>query len=405
MAKSPFYKVLIEKTGEDITEFISSLSHEDCLQEDDLVKLSVQGVSFEVVDKDIFDIGVELVFQYGFIGAQASKKHYCVITESDCDYDGGRANMTVSARDLGFYAKKITSSYVYKNKTASEIAEDIAAKFGLEAKVEKTAKKYESIPMGNKNFLDFLKELAAKEGAEASSSKGTIEVYVRSKTLFFARRDLSKSADRHLSYGDGNGIIKDFNISNEDVTDGASESASVSGIDSETGKPFTATAKAGDNKEAATGDKSLHFDVNGNLKAGTGDAKSASSGKNVAAPAASEQEAKEKAGAANKDAKAKIMKATIELELDVTFEAGQIVTISGVAQKHAGNWRIEKCTHKVDGGGGSTSLECYRNGAKKAASTTKEANAGASNTSKGSEEGSVKKEIQVRNFDKNGNRI
>jgi len=404
MAKSPFYKVLVEKSGEDITEFISSITYEDCLAEDDLVTLAVEGVSFDVVDKDIFDVGKELVFQFGFIGGAASKKRHCVVTDSDCDYIGGKANMTVKGRDLGFYTKKVTSSFVYKNKTASEIAEDIAGKFGLEKKIEKTSKKYESLPMGNKTFMQFLKELAAKEGSEASDGKGTFEAFVRGKTLYFQKRDLSAKADRMLTYGDGDGVIKDFNISYEDASDGASESSSVSGIDVETGKPFSATAKAGDNKEATTGDKSLHFDVNGNLQAGLADAKSSSSGKTVAAPATTEAEAKSKAGAINKDAKAKIMKATIEVELDPTWEAGQIVTIAGVAQKHAGNWKIEKVTHKVDGSGGASSLECYRNGAKKSASTTKGANSGATNNSQGSENGQVKKELESYNFDVNGKR-
>ena len=404
MAKSPYYKVLVEKSGEDITEFISSLSYEDCTQEDDLVTLQVEGVVFDIVDKDYFDVGKELVFQFGFIGGDSSSKRYCVVTDSDCDYIGGRANLTVKCRDLGFYAKKVSSSFVYKNKTASEIAEDIAGKFGFIKKVKKTTKKYESLPMGNKSFMQFLKELAEKEGSQSSDGKGTFEVFVRGKTLYFQKRDLSKKAERLLSYGEGNGVVKDFGISYEDSTDGASESATVSGIDTETGEAFSSTAKASDNKESTTGDKSLHFDVNGNLQNGLGDAKSASSGKTVAAPATKEEEAKDKAGAINKDAKAKIMKATIEVEFDPTWEAGQIVTVSGVAQKHAGNWKIEKVTQKVDGGGGATTLECYRNGAKKAASTTKDSNAGAANTTQGSESGSVKKDLETVNFDVNGNK-
>ena len=116
MAKSPVYTVIVEKSGENVTEMISSLEYEDCLNEDDLVTINVNGAKIEVIDKDYFNIGSRLIFTFGFIEGLMSPKRHLEITETDFNYIGNRVDITIKGRDLGYSTKKLTSNFIFKNK-------------------------------------------------------------------------------------------------------------------------------------------------------------------------------------------------------------------------------------------------------------------------------------------------
>jgi hypothetical protein len=399
MAKSPFYKVLIEYTGEDITEVISSLSYEDCTKEDDFVTINVEAAEFDLVDRDVFDVGQKVIFQYGFIGGKSSKKKVAVITDSECTYSKKKAFLTVKAKDLGFYTKKLTSKLIYKDKTASEIAKDIASKFGLKSVIETTTIKYASLAMAGKTYMQFLKELADTEGSKSADTKGPINVCVRGDTLYFTRRDLSVKSTRTFVYGDGDGPVISFKTNWEDAPAGSASVVSASGVDEDTGKVIKSEAKQGDNKETTTGESSVNFDVNGVLKNTT--LQSEAVGKSVVVPAGSQGELDSVTGGIQKSKNAKVLKCTLEIDLDPTVEADIIITMAGVAKKHSGNWQIEKVVSKVDGGGGRTTLTGVKNGTMKSTTTDSSKNSGQQNKTQGDTDGKTEKEI--KRFDTNGN--
>jgi len=393
MAKSPVYTVIVEKSGENVTEMISSLEYEDCLNEDDLVTINVNGAKIEVIDKDYFNIGSRLIFTFGFIEGLMSPKRHLEITETDYNYIGNRVDMTIKGRDLGYSTKKLTSNFIFKNKTASQIASQIADNFGLGKEIDTTTKVYDFIPMGNKNYMQFLKELASKEGVKNDDTKGSIEVYVRGKILYFKYRDFNKQSRRTFTYNQAESLIVDLNVSYEDENNNASESVQSNGIDVNTGKTITSTAKATENKETSVGDNLAFFDVDSNLKGTFSNYKEVTAGKNTYTPANDKSELDTKVGSTHKKNTAKRLKLDLTIELDPTVEAGDIITIAGIAQKHNGNWRIEKVTHSVTSSPATTKIEAYKNATKKSVTTGNNKSTANKNTTQGKSAGTTSKKI------------
>lgn len=400
MAKSPFYKI-ITKDGTDLTELVSSFTFEDCLEEDDIVSLSITGKSFSIVDDGLFDVGKSLIHNFGFIGGLQSKPRNAQILSVDYDYDKTVVNVTVKARDLGFVLKRITSRKIFRNKTTYEIVEELGKEYGLKVEVDKSLfKKHENISIAGKTIHGFLQEIAEKEGSGINENNGPVEVIVSGDTLKVERRDFNKKSKRTYEYANGNGEIVDISISYEDNNGGASTSTSSSGIDMETGQDFTSKATSEENKEASSGER--RFDINADRLLDR-TPKEEEAGQTIVTPANNKQDADKKIGVAQKTAASKIMKLTMTLELDPTILAGEIITLSGVAQKHAGNWRVYKASHSVSSSA-STVLECYKNGAKKSSTSTVTNSAGNVNKTQGDTE-STSSERTLRIFDQNSKRL
>lgn len=407
MAKSPYYTVTVGDVN--ITELISSLDYEDLLKGDDMVVFKVKGLLIRNGDDEIFNTGKEWVFNFGFIDGLKSTKRRCVITETEFNYSAGRINLTVTARDLGYLLKRVSGTTVYKEKTASEIAEDIADKFGLEKDIEKTSTLYDYTAMGNKNFMQFLKDVAEKEGVKKDAKKGGVEVYVRGNKLTFKQRDLAIEATKMYIYGDGNSTIKSVDVQYNDTGSSGTNEVQTSGIDTETGEAYTTKVTNEDNKEATTGPEDVVFDVGGVLKENNGTNFFTTfdnqfvQGKTENVPAENKEEAEKKISKNQKDSKVQAMTLTLTVELDPTINAGDIITLAGVSVKHIGNWRITKVNHIINNGGGKTVMECNRNGAKKTSSVGDKKTQGDVNDSKGNEDGSIEKELPI--FDVNGNKL
>ena len=90
---------------------------------------------------------------------------------------------------------------------------------------------------------------------------------------------------------------------------------------------------------------------------------------------------------------ARTVAAAFVLELDPTVEAGDIITIAGIAQKHNGNWRIEKVTHSITGSPASTKIEAYKNATKKSITTGNNKTTASKNTTQGKSTGTTTKKI------------
>lgn len=406
MAKSPYYSITLEKGNIDVTNYITSIDYEDCTDEDDLITLSVEGADISVIDKNWFDIGQKFNFIFGFIGGKNSGIRKGQITEIDFDYIATKVNITVKARDLGFITKKLSISKVYKDKTASEIVNDIANIFGLNADIQDTQKKYEIYATAGKSYNAIIKDLAQKEGASNDDKKGVWDSYIRGDTLSFKQRDLSVASKRLFEYCNGDSIIKDISVNYEDSEDGASTSVKSSGIDMDTGKPFESITKSADSKAATTGDKFNNYDVNSVLKGTTGGSNLsdvANAGKTLVVPSNNKKDSDSKTSKQSKEKSDKILKLTASLELDPTINSGDIVTFSGLAQKHNGNWCIKKTTHKIGGSDASTDIECYRNGSKTSSSNNSTKSEGEANKTVGDKDGKTSSQIRV--FDENSKRL
>jgi len=54
MARSPFYRIHFKDSQRDISNMVKSFTYEECLDEDDYVKLPLGNVTKELVDEDDF---------------------------------------------------------------------------------------------------------------------------------------------------------------------------------------------------------------------------------------------------------------------------------------------------------------------------------------------------------------
>lgn len=407
MAKSPFYTITVN--GENITEKINSLDYEDIIKGDDLITFSANGLLINEAESDIFNTGVNWQFIFGFIGGVHSEKRKCIITNTEFDYNGGRVNLTITARDLGYLVKKVSGNFVYKNKTASQMANDIADKFGLQKDIDETSTLYDYTAIGNKNFMQFLNDVCLKEGTTKNSKKGGLEVYVSGDKLSFKNRDLSQNAKRIFEYGNPKSSINSVSIAYNDGQKDSSNEVQANGVDLETGEAFNATVKNEDNNETATGKKNIVFNVDGALisplNKSVGNVENCISENIQNVPAENKTEAENKISKGQKDNKLQSMTLTLNIELDPTIKAGDIITLAGLSIKHIGNWRAEKVTHTINSSGGITVIEGVRNGAKAGSSKDAKDNTGEVNNSKGNENGKIEKKLDVLFSSQTGNKI
>jgi phage protein D len=393
MAKSPYYKVFLQDTGEDITEYISAFDFEMCVDKDDLVKITVDGANFDLVDRDIFDTGKILSYHYGFIGGKQSDTHIAVITDATCTYKKQKANLVIQARDKGILLKKLTSQTVKKNVTLTDVGKEIAEKFGMDAIIDVFEKQHPSVSQGNATYMDWLKKMALYEGSTTGSATGPVEVYVNGNTLYIKKRDLSVKSSRTFQYGDGNGQVKEFQTRYEGGdAGGAGTSSSISSIDYDSVQPFTSKADGTTNQETKTGSKETTWqtDITNGISTEITDV-----GKNVVKPVNNKADADDKIGAIQKGKGAKVLHCKLEIELDPTIVNGVIVTMAGVAKRHCGNWRAESVTHSIKGSGAFTILDCIKNGAEKSPTTNGGANEGDVNKTQGDKAGSTTRQWSI----------
>lgn len=480
MAKSPFYKITVVETDTDITEWVGSLEHEDCIDKDDLLTLEIGQATADMISGPNLRKGNTLRFEYGFDGGERSGARMAMIKKIKRKYST-TWSITVIAHDKGFFLKKKRSSKVYSNMTASQIVKEIADLFGMEIDIEDTTKVYASMPQGNRTYFQFIKYLASLEGvvvtvetnltfdeainehninlalrygyvggldnlldqrnvnlakklgfkiiypadpflnenrqrarelgflvtSSSSQRKGAFEFFIRGNTLYFKRRDLSKESIKTYVIGDPDGKVLDFSVDEEERSSGGNSEVSSSGINPETGEVFTEVANNESVKETALGNDMLNFDVNGILKPGLED-QSTRTGKTKYQPVDEDKkEVTQSIGKSKTDASMGGLKGTLELELDLSVKANEIISIAGVPEPDAGNWRTVTVKNKIDTSGGKTTITLDKNAAKRGRG--RGSNGGnnsvtsGENTTSGSTDGKTTTEIGAYNFDEDGN--
>jgi hypothetical protein len=106
----------------------------------------------------------------------------------------------------------------------------------------------------------------------------------------------------------------------------------------------------------------------------------------------------------NKKARKKILTATLEIELDTSFNVGDIVTLSGVAKAHSGNWYVSDIDDSIGQGAATTRLSLTRDSSNGKMTVESGKTNGSINNSKGKEEGGEKNKSELRfKFDSKGN--
>lgn len=371
--KSPFFKVeIINSKGEpeDITEKVSSFSYEDAIEEDSMLKLNVfSDFAKELADDSRFSTGATLQFQFGYLQGQISKVHKAKITDISHNY-AQNVTMSITALDVGNIIKKATSTRIWKGKTSSEIAKEIADSWGMAFETDPTTKVWDNLPQGNKTDKQLLSYLAERE------TDGDYINFIRNNTLYFVKRGLGKTSAVTYTYGEdiisfkpsfkessasGSAAKSKVVVNNPKVGGHSVQSASPK---TEKGGNYTGKYK---NVYQLGGKKVGRVPVEQTDKQETQTKKGF--GKPTIDPTPSKTEASNIANSKKKKATLKTMVADLQIEGNPTIEPNSIITINNVAKAHSGNWFVLKITHNVGTGGYLCTLNMSRNAGKKKSDT------------------------------------
>ena len=186
---------IVKAGDDDISHLISDFHYEDSAKEDDLLRLTFPALTTEQMDSDFVKAGTILTFQFGKYGGEVSPLRKARVSEAKKKYAQTRS-IVVTALDLGQLMKKDQKQAVWVNKTASEIATEIAQNYGLDTDyIEPTTKHYPHMPQGNRTDWEMLKYLAQME------QDGSYHVYVKDNTLHFGKLDLGQPPINTFVYG------------------------------------------------------------------------------------------------------------------------------------------------------------------------------------------------------------
>ena len=446
--KAPFFKLYVKKgktESRDLTGYCEDFNYEDSDDKDAYAEFRLNGLAknerneYLMNDLDIHQ-GNHLQFQFGFIGGIVSPMHEITIAELKFDYSQGRCIAILRCLDKGNVIKRGANTNLWKNVSASGIAKAIAKKYDMTTRITETPHVYQSLPQSGKSDFEMLQWLAHKEGA--------INCYVSNNTLVFERTDYGKKSKRLFTFGGDNILHFSTNVSNAHKGKG-NNGVVASGVDVKTGKNFVYTAlmdaangtvlaptsidenylKGINQKEYKNAfDKAFHVqnggtnfghqitqkDVTLNIKS---EKISIAQRKKIqqnaivnihpkylkgitdslgmkTVGAINKREAAEKAEAQNENAKKDVITANLDIELDSSFNIGDIVTIDGlISDRDKGNWYVKEIRHSITHGNiAKTSFKLTRNAISKGNGNKAD---GAVNDSKGKSNSQTEKQIQL----------
>jgi phage protein D len=395
MARQPFYSVLVAKENIDLVEKygVVSFTYEESNGKDNLLTLQLKNQNLELLDEKWFVEGTELTFLFGYKGEEQSEQKQAIITTIEPRY-GLDISVTIKATDKGNYLKKANNNKVW-NGTATEIAKQIAGQYDLEFVGEMTTKKYEEYSQGNLTDFDFLKKLA---------TENNLHFHVSNNQLFFRKRQLGANSTITYTYRNGNGKLKSFVPKSKGLQDnGLGAGATFTAINPDTNK--AETVKVDGNKvdnNTALGNVNNYFDLNGTFK----NKDKNETTKQVVVPTTNDTNTT-KNNLSNKVANQQLsnMEASISLEGEPQLKEGMIITIAGVAQKHAGNYYVETVRHTISSGGFETTAELKKNATLKPTTNNSSTTGTDKNTSTGGKEVADKKLVKNVNYNNEGKKV
>lgn len=397
--KSPFYNILLGT--EDISDFISDFSYDDCLEKDSLLTIRIHPKNaLEFLNRKDVTVNADLKFKFGFLQGQMSQPQLAKIQDIDAKYDQNGIQVTLKALDAGHYLKKNSNNKVFKNKTSSEIASEIANDRGISSDIDSTTEKWENMPQGNLSDLHFLKKLCNLEDDYVC--------YIRSGTLYFKKRGLDSESKITYTYGEDDRVISFAPKQRTTGREGSNSTVKLTQTNPYTGESNLNILKTEEQeKPKVLNNKSYNYDANGN-PLNTTVKKDPGRSKTMVKQTQNKNEAKNISNNMNKKENLNSNEATLIIEGNPLLEPKEIITMKGVAKRHSGNWQIVEVKHRISGSGFTTSLELKTNGTNDAGNIGKTPKKGSTNKSIGPDKKSNTKKIptkkpKVYNYDVNAN--
>lgn len=406
MYTKPYISVKIKDT--ELSDYIDDFDFDDTIEKDNLLVLRVlpsngnpnKALQF-LKDNNIVK-NADLKFQFGFLGGTMSPVHSAKISDIDTKYGQQGISVTLKCMDAGNYLKKTSDNKIFKSKTSSEIANEIADEIGLGKEIDSTDYIWDYMPMANQSYVLFLKKLASKED--------DFVFYIRGGTLYFKKRDLSQPSKITYTYGDGEQVISFSPSENTSSKVKGIPQAKMPHTDPKTGKSSIPQVNQGNaNNNVAMGKKMVNFDVNGN-KLNTIIQKPEKATKQVTytKPTRNVTESNNELNAKHKTSSLNSNEATLVVELNPQLDPKGLLTMKGVVERHMGNWFIRGIKHKISQSGAATStIKLSKNAThEKSGDGISKDNPKKTNVSVGSNPSEIKttKKVNRVNFDVNGNK-
>lgn len=401
MALIPFFEV---HTKEDVvlTDLITSFNFTDTVKGESVLSLDFKGKDIDFLESEWLKIGQELFFVFGYKNGNRSSKRVAVITEITPVF-GNILNVAIEAEDKGLHLKKNAAQTIYKDKTASQIASEIAKKFGLSADIEDSEINYPIYSQGGKSDMELLKELA---------KKNDFTFFIRDATLYFKKNLLKTSSVRTFTYKDANDIVSRFSprISYTNLSK-AAKSVTVQGVNTETNEAYSETitneniqddVKAGKEEVVSFGfDGSVERNTPQTTPPTESSEQIDKEGEIITTGQTNKEEAVKEATKKIKVAQLSSIEANLDFSiLEPQIFAGDVITMAGVGNIYSGNYLVEEVNHSISVGSARSNLKLKRNATNKSITktNTEVAKTTEKNTEVGSETGvAIEKEPkQVR---------
>lgn len=378
--KTPIVKVFVKDSGRDISDFVESVRFEQALEVDNYAEFDMRaGANYSIVDDDDLVSGTILRFQFGYLGQEMSPLHELRVTDIDTEY-GARVKFKVKCLDLGNVMRKVSEQTIWKQLTSSQIAEQIAAKYGLTPQIQSTTYVWQVLPQGNRDDFELLTYLAQKE------SNGDFVFHIQNNLLIFEKKDFSKASTVKYTYGTNilsfkpklreakqSGAANNVDVLSVDAL--SKQKIKLSNTDTSTllgDNPMKLimgdTPTKADKDLAKTTNKGTAYDWDGNpLKKGASENTPVVPKKTVFSASSDRGEMQNLANSTFKRNNEKILEGTLSIEGNPLLKLSDIITIANVALRHSGNWKIEKISHSIGSSAYTTTVTLSKNGTTKAA--------------------------------------
>ena len=372
---APTFLIQIEgqDLSADITQEIRSFVFEDNEKELDVLELTVTDRNLQFVDDPLFQEGNEITARFGYAGGDLSPKKKVVIKDIEYDFpEEGDPTITLRAYDKGHKLAGRENQKVWTKPPPgilySEIAEEIAAKYGLTPKVTETKAPHLRVAQSNVSDAEFLKKLA--ETARAKDGEGVTGYvfYVQDDELHFHPRGLDQEPALVLEYfTDTKGVLRSFKPATQSQgAKGAGTETKAVGVDPRKKEPVEHKASKDTTSQRTTlGRKTVLVDGN------TGEEKFEEQESGHIAPTASRTEgfheepaqepAQDEAEGKFKEASMRQVEATALTIGIPVLKAKQNIEVKGVGRKFSGVYYVQGVRHEIGESGYSCELKLKRN--------------------------------------------
>ena len=373
----PTFLISIEgqSLSRDVTQEIASFVFMDNEEASDLLELVIANRNGQFTDDPLFQEGNTIEAKFGYVG-NLSGKRKCLIKEISYDFPVGVPTIQLKALDRGITLAANDEQKAWTTTppgiTASEIAEQIAAKHGLRAVVEPSSDRLPKIAQANESDAQFLMRLASEARPKSGKECAGYSFYIEGDELHFHPPGLDSPPTLTLEYfGNGEGLLQSFQP--ETLTQFNNSGAgrvTARGVDPRTRE---ATEHPASNED--TPDRPVigeyHFDLE------TGEYREEPPQGNIlvdpSVSATRTQEpdrtpGKDHADAAFRQAELGAIKATAVTIGIPTLRAKTNVAITGVGRKFSGTWYVTSVRHQIGDGGYMCELKLRKNAVGKGAS-------------------------------------